>query len=267
MSRSILVVEDEKEIRDLLVHYLRKEGFSPWAAADVEAGLKIIHSEKPDLVLLDILLPGVDGLEFLKWIRADKDTCGIPVILLTAKTEETDKIVGLELGADDYITKPFSPREVVARVKAVFRRYRHLPASLGDEIYDFSGLHMDVARHEVRFEGKPVALTTKEFGILRTLFAAEGRVLRREAILEKAWSADTNVTDRTVDVHVAKLRQKIPALAEAIETVKDVGYKLKGPFPSAAESLRPKSSPAGKSAEKGNPAGEKDGSPKYRPAS
>ncbi len=267
MSRSILVVEDEKEIRDLLVHYLRKEGFSPWAAADVEGGLKIIHSERPDLVLLDILLPGVDGLEFLKWIRADKDTCRIPVILLTAKTEETDKIVGLELGADDYITKPFSPREVVARVKAVFRRYRRVPAATGDEVYDSMGIHMDVARHEVRFEGKPVALTTKEFGILRILFAAEGRVLSREAILEKVWSVDTNVTDRTVDVHVAKLRQKIPALAEAIQTVKDVGYKLRGPFPSAADSPRPPASPAGKLAGMGRLAGEKGRSSKYRPAS
>ncbi len=267
MSRSILVVEDEKEIRDLLAHYLRKEGFSPWTAADVEGGLKIIHSEKPDLVLLDILLPGVDGLDFLKWMRADKDACGIPVILLTAKTEEIDKIVGLELGADDYITKPFSPREVVARVKAVFRRYRHLPASSGDEVYDYLGVHMDVSRHEVRFEGKPVALTTKEFGILRTLLAAEGRVLSREAILEKVWSADTNVTDRTVDVHVAKLRQKIPTLAEAIETVKDVGYKLKRPFASATDSPGLRASPAGKLAGMGNLAGEKGRSSKYRPAS
>lgn len=267
MSRSILIVEDEKEIRDLLVHYLRKEGFSPWAAADVEAGLKIIHSEKPDLVLLDILLPGVDGLEFLRWIRADKEVCGIPVILLTAKTEETDRVVGLELGADDYITKPFSPREVVARVKAVFRRYRRPSAPAGEEVYNYIGLYMDVARREVRFEGKPVVLTTKEFGILRTLLAAEGRVLSREAILEKVWSADTHVTDRTVDVHIAKLRQKIPALAEAIETVKDVGYKLKGPFPSEADSPRPHTSSAAKPDGTASPAGEKDRSSRYRPAS
>lgn len=267
MRRSILVVEDEKEIRDLLVHYLRREGFSPRAAADVEAGLRIIRSERPHLALLDILLPGVDGLELLKWIRADKDVCGIPVILLTAKTEETDRVVGLEMGADDYITKPFSPREVIARVKAVFRRYRHPSAGAGEETFSHMGLHMDVARREVRFEGKPVALTTKEFGILRALLAAEGRVLGREAILEKVWSADTHVTDRTVDVHIAKLRQKIPGLAEAIETVKDAGYKLKGPFPPGADGPRPRASSAAKADGTPGPAREKGRAPRYRPAS
>ncbi len=225
--RIILVVEDEKEIRDLLAHYLRKEGFTPILAPDGEAAILKAKKEKPDLVLLDILLPKADGLEVLRAIRTSPEISGTPVVMLTAKGDETDRVVGLELGADDYIPKPFSPREVVARIKAVFRRSRP-----GDRVQEFAALEygdlrMDVARHEVRFRGKPVSLTAKEFRILQALLASAGRVLSREAILRKVWGEDTHVIDRTVDVHIAKLRQKIPLLAKAIETVKDVGYKLK----------------------------------------
>ncbi len=227
MTRTILVVEDEREIRDLLAHYLRKEGFSPTLAPDGETAILKARKEKPDLVLLDILLPKADGLEVLRAIRSD-DTIGTtPVIMLTAKGDETDRVVGLELGADDYIPKPFSPREVVARIKAILRRSRPATAEPPPALLTCRELRMDVDRHEVRCKGKPVALTSKEFRILQMLLSSSGRVLSREAILSKVWGDDTHVIDRTVDVHIAKLRQKIPLLVNAIETVKDVGYKLR----------------------------------------
>ncbi|MBI5420006.1 MAG: response regulator transcription factor [Deltaproteobacteria bacterium] len=227
LGRSILIVEDEKEIRDLLVHYLRKEGFQPLVAHDGEEGLSKARAEKPDLILLDILLPKMDGLELLRKIRADREIARTPVAMLTAKGDETDRIVGLELGADDYIPKPFSPREVVARIKAIFRRSRKAPEEMEEKIFEYDGLRMDVSRHEVRFKGKAVSLTSKEFRILQALLSTPGRVLTRESILKKVWGEGTYVIDRTVDVHIAKLRQKIPFLSEAIETVKDVGYKLR----------------------------------------
>ncbi|MDX1815764.1 MAG: response regulator transcription factor [Thermodesulfobacteriota bacterium] len=227
MSRSILIVEDEKEIRDLLALYLRKEGFTLSFAVDGDEGLSRARSEKPSLILLDILLPGRDGLEVLREIRADGEIARTPVIMLTAKGDETDRIVGLELGADDYVPKPFSPREVVARVKAIFRR--SLPRTVPTEegIYRRGELQLDVARHEVRYRGNTISLTSKEFRILKVLMASEGKVLSRESILDRAWGEGTHVLDRTVDVHIAKLRRKIPLLANAIETVKDTGYKLR----------------------------------------
>lgn len=227
MSKTILVVEDEKEIRDLLAHCLHKEGFAPILAPDGETALAKARKEKPDLVLLDILLPKADGLEVLRGIRSSPGIEGTPVVMLTAKGDETDRVIGLELGADDYITKPFSPREVVARIKAVFRRSRPGDRDAEATPLVYGDLHMDVGRHEVRFRGDAVSLTTKEFRILQALLSSSGRVLSREAILRKAWGEDTHVIDRTVDVHIAKLRQKIPLLAHAIETVKDIGYKLR----------------------------------------
>ncbi len=227
MPRTILVVEDEKEIRELLAHYLRKEGFAPVLAPDGETALAKAKKEKPDLVLLDILLPNADGLEVLRAIRSTPEIAGTPVVMLTAKGDETDRVVGLELGADDYIPKPFSPREVVARIKAIFRRSRLADRETEGAGFEYRELRMDIARHEVRVRGDLVALTSKEFRILRALLSSPGRVLSREAILRKVWGEDTHVIDRTVDVHIAKLRQKIPLLVQSIETVKDVGYKLR----------------------------------------
>ena len=227
MTRKILIVEDDREIRDLLAHYLRKEGFSPILAPDGETAILKARKEKPDLVLLDILLPNADGLEVLRAIRSDDTISRTPVVMLTAKGDETDRVVGLELGADDYIPKPFSPREVVARIKAILRRSRLPTGEPGQATLTCGDLRMDVDRHEVLYQGKPVALTSREFRILQALLSSSGRVLSREAILSKVWGEDTHVIDRTVDVHIAKLRQKIPFLAEAIETVKDVGYKLR----------------------------------------
>jgi DNA-binding response OmpR family regulator len=227
LPKTVLVVEDEQEIRDLLAHYLRKDGFRPLVAPDAETGLAAARAERPDMILLDIMLPGMDGLELLRTVRADPAIARTPLLMLTAKGDETDRIVGLELGADDYIPKPFSPREVIARVKAIFRRSAPPPSPSADEVYEYGPLVMDLPRHEVRVDGEPASLTTKEFRILEALLAAPGRVQSREAILRKVWGDDTYVTDRTVDVHVSKLRQKIPLLAKAIETVKDIGYKLK----------------------------------------
>ncbi len=227
MSRLILIIEDEKEIRDLLALYLQKEGFILSFAIDGEEGLSKARSEKPALILLDILLPGRDGLEILREIRADREIARTPVIMLTAKGDETDRIVGLELGADDYVPKPFSPREVTARVKAIFRRSLPRMVSTEEGIYRKGELQLDVARHEVRYRDRIVVLTSKEFRILKVLMASEGKVLSRESILDRAWGERTHVLDRTVDVHIAKLRRKIPLLAKAIETVKDTGYKLR----------------------------------------
>ena len=227
MPKTVLVVEDEKEIQDLLAHVLSKEGFVPMLASDGETAIAKVRKENPDLVLLDIMLPGADGLEVMRAIRSTPGIAGTPIVMLTAKGEETDRIVGLELGADDYITKPFSPREVIARIKAIFRRNRHPDIEAETPTMEYGELRIDPARHEVRFRGEPVSLTTKEFRILQTLLMSLGRVLSRETILQKAWGNDTNVIDRTVDVHIAKLRQKIPLLVNAIETIKDVGYKLK----------------------------------------
>lgn len=228
LAKTVLIIEDEQEIRDLLAHYLRKEGFLPLVAPDGETGLALVRSERPDMILLDIMLPKMDGLELLRIVRTDPAVARTPLLMLTAKGDETDRVVGLELGADDYIPKPFSPREVVARIKAIFRRSGAPPSDLpADKVYEYRALRMDLARHEVRDDGLPVALTTKEFRILEALLGAVGRVMSREMILQKVWGGDTYVTDRTVDVHVAKLRQKIPLLVKAIETVKDVGYKLR----------------------------------------
>src|SRR5659263_163873 len=200
LPRTILVVEDEKEIQDLLAHYLRKEGFTPILAPDGETAILKARREKPDLVLLDILLPKADGLEVLRAIRSDETICKTPVVMLTAKGDKTDRVVGLELGADDYIPKPFSPREVVARIKAILRRSRPVAQEPEPAVLTYQELRMDVGRHEVRCQGKPVALTSKEFRILQTLLSSSGRVLSREAILSKVWGEDTHVIDRTVDV-------------------------------------------------------------------
>jgi two-component system alkaline phosphatase synthesis response regulator PhoP len=227
LAKTVLIVEDEREIRDLVARYLSREGFDPVVAPDGESGFAKARSRLPDLILLDVLLPGMDGLELLRCIRADREISGTPVVMLTAKGEETDRIVGLEMGADDYISKPFSPREVVARVKAILRRgSRQAGAQAGEKVYVYQDLRLDTARHEVLDQGRPVSLTTKEFRILRELLSSPGRVLSREAILQKVWGDGISVIDRTVDVHIARLRQKIPLLAKTIHTVKDVGYKL-----------------------------------------
>lgn len=226
MRERILIVEDEKDIAGMLTYNLKKEGFRVVSCHDGEEGLDLAGSEHPDLIILDLMLPGIDGLEVCKSLRKERDTSSIPVIILTAKAQETDKIVGLELGADDYVTKPFSPRELIARVKAILRRSREkyrLP-----DILKTGDLAVDFSRVSVSIKNKPVDLTSKEFELLSALLKAKGRVLSREYLLDTIWGVDNamEIQTRTVDVHIRTLRKKLKAEAKRIVTVKNYGYRF-----------------------------------------
>ena len=225
MPKKIILVEDEQDIVNLVVHYLSKEGYTVKSSQDGIKGYQLIKQEKPDLAILDLMLPELDGLEICKRLRMNPKTSMLPIIMLTAKGEESDKIVGLELGADDYVTKPFSPKELVARVKALLRRSEHREEE--PVAYHYGPLILDVARHEVKVGGKEIQLTAKEFGLLVQLLKSKGRVLTREVLLDTVWGYEADVTTRTVDVHIRRLREKIPFLSEAIVTVKAHGYKLR----------------------------------------
>ena len=222
----VLVVEDDHDIAHLLSHSLGRAGFSVevlHSGAEVQAA---VRRAAPDLVLLDLMLPGLGGLEVCRSLRDDPRTAALPIIVLTARAEESDRIVGLELGADDYITKPFSPNEVVARVRALLRRTRrggtHAPLQYG-------GLSMDVERHTVTADGEEVRLTAKEFLLLQYLLEHQGRVLSRDLLLSDVWGYQYTGGTRTVDVHVRRLREKLPMLGDALVTVKQFGYKLLEP--------------------------------------
>ncbi|HEX7281369.1 MAG TPA: response regulator transcription factor, partial [Vicinamibacterales bacterium] len=201
----ILVAEDDPDIGNLLDHYLKKAGFLPTVVASGRDVMPHIKRDLPDLVVLDLMLPGLDGLEVCRAIRADVNSSAIPIIMLTAKGEESDRIVGLELGADDYITKPFSPNEVVARVRALLRR-AHRPAPT-DNRMTYGALTVDVDRHIVKVHGEEVKLTAKEFLLLQYLMQHRGRVLSRDLLLSDVWSYSYTGGTRTVDVHVRRLRE------------------------------------------------------------
>lgn len=225
-AKKILIVEDERDILQLVKLYLEKEGFRTVTATTGTEGLKLAKSDKPDLVVLDLMLPEIDGLEICKRLRSATETAMLPIIMLTAKAEESDTVIGLELGADDYVTKPFSPKALVARIKALFRRLDR--NQQGDQsIYRYGPVALDLARHEATVHNKEVPLTAKEFGLLEHLLKNPGRVLTREVLLNTVWGYDYFGTTRTVDVHVRRLKQKIPLLDEAIISVKSLGYKLK----------------------------------------
>jgi two-component system alkaline phosphatase synthesis response regulator PhoP len=224
MVKSILLIEDDQDIAELLKHYLGKESFSLQHVSDGFSGLKQAQAQHFDLIILDIMLPEMDGLEVCKELRADPKAASVPIIMLTAKTEEMDKIVGLELGADDYVTKPFSPRELLARVKAVLRRAERKPEA--EKVYHYGKLTLDASKHEITVDGQPVELTSKEFTLLECLLRSKGRVLSRDYLMDQVWGYDYYGGMRTVDVHIRRLREKIPLLSEAIQTVKNVGYKL-----------------------------------------
>lgn len=223
--KKVLIVEDEQDIAQLVKHYLDKEGFHPSIATTGPDALTFIRSIQPDLVILDLMLPQMDGLEVCKVLRHKAETARLPIIMLTAKKEESDTVVGLELGADDYVTKPFSPKTLVARVKSLFRRLERTndqkPTSLA-----YGSLQMDLARHEVTMKGQEVLLTAKEFGLLEHLLRQPGRVLTREVLLNEVWGCDYYGTTRTVDVHVRRLKLKVPLLNDSIVSVKTLGYKL-----------------------------------------
>jgi DNA-binding response OmpR family regulator len=225
MSR-ILVVEDDPDIARLIEHYLTNAGHETAIVGNGGDAIATLRATPHDLVILDRMLPGLDGLEVCRAIRTSAPLAGIPVIMLTARAEESDRIVGLELGADDYVTKPFSPKELVARVGALLRRTRRVPAD-DDRTLRYASLAIDADRHVVTDNGREVRLTAKEFLLLCYFLEHRGRVLSRDLLLSDVWGYQYTGGTRTVDVHVRRLREKLPVLAHAIETVKQFGYKLK----------------------------------------
>ncbi len=219
----ILVVDDELPILNLVSAYLKPEGYEVYTASDGNAGLKAARAYKPDILILDIMLPGMDGIELLSRLRRESD---LYVILLTARTEETDKIVGLSMGADDYMTKPFSPRELVARVKAALRRLQAGAGSTPDNrVLSFRRVRIDVGARTVYVDDQPVDLTTIEFDLLKALAENRGRVLSREQLLEKVWGGEYYGEMRVVDVHLGHVRQKL-GCEDLIATVRGVGYRF-----------------------------------------
>ena len=225
-AKKILIVEDEPDIAQLVKLYLEKDGFRPTIAKTGVEGLKLVKTERPDMVILDLMLPEMDGLEICKKIRTSLDTALLPIMMLTAKAEESDTIIGLELGADDYVTKPFSPKVLVARVKALFRRLERADDPKQTS-YAYGTLLLDLSRHEVLVDGAEIPLTAKEFGLLEQLLRHPGRVLTRDVLLNTVWGYDYYGTTRTVDVHIRRLKLKILLLEKAIISVKSLGYKLK----------------------------------------
>jgi two-component system phosphate regulon response regulator PhoB len=222
---TILVIDDEKDLIELVRYNLEKEGYDVIAATDGQSGLEVVKKHRPDLVMLDLMMPGVDGLQVCQRLRADPRSGRIPVIMLTAKATEADRVVGLELGADDYITKPFSPREVVARVKAVLRRSS--PHQDDRQVIRNGEITIDLSGHEVIYKGQRVSLTATEFRILEFLATRPGRVFSRDEIIDAALGNETAVFDRTVDVHITAIRRKLGAGADQIETVRGFGYKFR----------------------------------------
>jgi two-component system phosphate regulon response regulator PhoB len=224
-NRKILIVEDEPDVVDLLTLQLRKAGgFSALSAADGAEGLKKARSESPALIVLDLMLPRMSGLELCKVLKTDSSTRHIPIIMLTAKAEEVDRIVGLEFGADDYVTKPFSPREMILRIKAILRRGQNDGA---DESMTRGLITIDPARHRVLVAGKSITLTAVEFKLLSMLMKRPGRVQARDRLLNEVWGYETAIDTRTVDTHVRRLREKLGKAANAIETVRGFGYRLR----------------------------------------
>ncbi|WP_434512805.1 response regulator [Desulfitobacterium sp. AusDCA] len=225
---TILVVDDEEPIQELLKFNLENEGYNVLIAFDGPAALKIVEEKRPDLIVLDVMLPGMDGLEVCNQLRQNPKLRDLPVIMLTAKGEEIDKVLGLELGADDYLTKPFSPRELLARIRARLRRIR--PQVQDNEIIR-GDLRIDLNRFQVSVRGEEVELTPKEFELLRVLAAHPGKVYSRDELLERVWGYEYAGDTRTVDVHVRHLRQKVEkdsSNPEYIETLRGIGYRLKG---------------------------------------
>jgi phosphate regulon transcriptional regulator PhoB len=221
----VLVVEDEPDIRTLVVHHLTRDGFRCRTAATGPEALAAVRKTPPDLVILDLMLPELNGIEVCRRLRGDAATAAVPIIMLTARADEVDRVVGLEMGADDYVVKPFSPKELVARVRAVLRRVR---GGEPGRALAVAGVRLDAERHAVTVSGRPVELTPKEFDLLHALLEAAGRVLSREHLLTRVWGytrAD-EIESRTVDVHIRRLRAKLGAEERRIATIKGVGYRF-----------------------------------------
>ncbi|PYQ80426.1 MAG: DNA-binding response regulator [Acidobacteria bacterium] len=231
MAARILIVEDDPDIAELVARYLEKAAFETDRAASGRDALQMIAVNPPALVVLDLMLPHVDGLEICRRLRSDQKTAAIPLIMLTARAEESERIVGLELGADDYLAKPFSPNELVARVRALLRRAQRQASDAPAKTLTYGAISVDSDRHVVSAGGRDVTLTAKEFRLLEYLLQHRGRVLSRDVLLTDVWGYRYTGGTRTVDVHVRRLREKLPLLAEALVTVKQFGYKLVDPAP------------------------------------
>ena len=223
-GNKVLIIEDERDVVDLLVLNLRKAGFSTSSAGDGAAGLEKVRAQKPAFIILDLMLPKMSGLEVCKILKSNRETRQIPIMMLTAKAEEIDRIVGLEFGADDYVTKPFSPREVVLRIQAIMRRVER---KQDDELLTVGPITVDPARCEVSINGKRINLTSLEFKLLRALIERRGRIQERDRLLNDVWGYESNMTTRTVDTHVRRLREKLGKAGDVIETVRGFGYRLR----------------------------------------
>lgn len=225
----ILVVEDEPDIRKLVHYNLTQDHYKVVEAENGDQALKIIQRDKPNLVILDLMMPGMSGLEVCRTLRGQDETAKLPILMLTAKAGEADRVLGLELGADDYLAKPFSPRELVARVRAILRRANGAGQTETPPAYQKGGLKIDFATYEVSVRGKPVKLTLKEFELLKFLVQNPNRVLNRDQLLDRVWGGETFVTPRTVDVHIRRLRKAIEkddSQPKWILTLRGVGYKF-----------------------------------------
>jgi two-component system phosphate regulon response regulator PhoB len=225
-STKILIIDDEPDVIDLLTLHLRKAGFALLTATDGAAGLRMAREEAPALIVLDLMLPKMPGLEICKVLKTDAATRQIPVLMLTAKAEEIDRIVGLEFGADDYVTKPFSPRELVLRVNAILRRGKG-DAAAEEKKLSIGAITLDPARHHVDVGGRAVRLTSVEFKLLNMLMRRQGRVQERDRLLNEVWGYESVIDTRTVDTHVRRLRKKLGKAANAIETVRGFGYRIR----------------------------------------
>ena len=225
MPKSVLIIDDEVDLRNLLEYNLRKEGYKVMTAQDGRTGIDQTLRERPDLIVLDIMMTIIDGLEVCKTLRNNSKTANIPILMLTAKAEETDKVIGLEIGADDYMVKPFGIRELLARIKALLRRKGR--EEIISEIIRIGDLTIDSGKRKVSLNSRIVDLTTTEFNILVTLSTRNGRVMERDKLLDEAFGQDSVVLDRTVDVHIASLRRKLGNASHIIETVRGIGYRIK----------------------------------------
>lgn len=226
-KQKILVVEDEKDIRDLVRLNLERAGFEISTASDGREAFRKVQESAPHLIVLDLMLPEMDGKEFTKLLKAREETKEIPIVMLTAKTEEVDRIVGFELGADDYIPKPFSPKELVLRVKAVLKRSQKKSEVETKKLIREGELEIDESNFQVRYKGKPVELTKTEFSLLAELVKAKGRLKSRDVLLETVWGFESYGDSRTIDTHLSRLRQKLGKIGERIETVRGVGFRFR----------------------------------------
>ena len=223
--KSILIIEDERDIVELIEYHLKQSHFSVTKALDGPSGLELARKNRPDLVILDLMLPGMDGKDICRALKSNPQTQSTPILMLTAKAEETDRLIGFELGADDYVTKPFSPKELVLRAKAILRRKE--ASQEGEKVIRLGDLLIDIDRHQVSIKKSSIRLTSTEFKLLVELVSKRGRVQTREHLLDRVWGYTYEGYARTVDTHVRRLREKMGPLGDSIETIRGVGYRYK----------------------------------------